>query len=87
MKDFLLPLGDGGLGRLARHGQTTPGDWEDSRSRQFWRDRQLLGLSTTKSRSRAVDERLKKGEEPSTGESPMQCMRSEVPNAELEPKA
>src|SRR3954463_15378415 len=55
MKDFLLTLGDGGLGRLARHGETTPGDWKDSRSRQFWRDRQLLGLSTTKSRSRDLD--------------------------------
>ena len=33
LKDFLLTLGDGDLGRLARHGERTPGDWEDSQSR------------------------------------------------------
>jgi len=30
LKDFLLTLGDGDLGRLARHGKRTPGDWKSS---------------------------------------------------------
>ena len=32
-KDVLLTLGDGDLGRLARHGEGTPGDWQNSPSR------------------------------------------------------
>jgi hypothetical protein len=34
-KDFLLSFGDGDLGRLARHGERTPGGRQNSPSREF----------------------------------------------------